>query len=163
MQKRDWKRVAESLQKYKYVALILCVGVILMLLPVGGSKAETGELPPESALPSFNLSRVEEELSQVLSEIRGVGEATVVLSLSDSGEEVLAVDRTGAEETKTVVVSGGSCVQQPVRIKTKYPRFQGAVVVCDGGGNAAVQMEVLKAMSAITGLSSDQISISQRK
>lgn len=163
MQKMDWKRTGEKLQKYKYVGLILCIGVALMLLPTGADPGKKTPPPEQTPGLAFDLEGLEEEMGRALSEIRGVGEATVVLSLSDSGEEVLAVDQQAEGETKTVVVSGGSYVQQPVRVKSKYPRFQGALVVCDGGGNASVKLEVLKAVSAITGLSSDQISISQRK
>lgn len=163
MQKMDWKGITEKLQKYKYVALILCIGVALMLLPTGNDPGTKAPKPEQATDLTFDLAELEKELGTALSEIRGVGEATVVLSLMDTGEDVLAVDQLAEGETKTVIVSGGSYVQQPVRIKTNYPRFQGALVVCDGGGNAAVKLEVLKAVSAITGLSSDQISINQRK
>lgn len=163
MQKVDWKQKTEKLQKYKYVALVLCIGVALMLLPTGTKSGTEPKIAEKASDLSFDLVGLQEELGKALSEIRGVGEATVVLSLSDTGEDVLAVDQLPEGETKTVIISGGSYVQQPVRVKSNYPRFQGALVVCDGGGNAAVKLEVLKAVSAITGLSSDQISINQRK
>ena len=60
-------------------------------------------------------------------------------------------------------MSTGSGTEEAVSVKTIYPEFQGALVVCQGAGNASVKLEVLKAVSAITGLSSDQISICQRK
>ena len=43
------------------------------------------------------------------------------------------------------------------------PQFQGALVVCDGGNNPTVKLQVLNGVAALTGLGADQISISQRK
>ena len=85
--------------------------------------------------------------------------------MRSSGEEVLAQDvsQGNATETETVIVSTGSSTEQAVSVKTIYPEFQGALVICDGAGSASVKLEVLRAVSAITGLSSDQISICRRK
>ena len=94
-----------------------------------------------------------------------MGEATVVLTLNSSGEDVLAQDTSEgtSSDRETVIVSTGSGTEEAVSVKTIYPEFKGALVICQGAGNASVKLEVLKAVSAITGLSSDQISICQRK
>ena len=46
-----------------------------------------------------------------------------------------------------------------VPLYTLTPQFQGALVVCPGGGDPAVQLRLLEAVSALTGLGSDRISI----
>ena len=38
-------------------------------------------------------------------------------------------------------------------------RWAGAVIVCEGGGSAAVRLQLTQAVSALTGLSSDKIAI----
>ncbi len=38
-------------------------------------------------------------------------------------------------------------------------RWTGAVVVCEGGGSAAVRLELTRAVSALTGLSTEKIAI----
>ena len=40
-----------------------------------------------------------------------------------------------------------------------YPQFRGALVVCQGGGDPAVRLAVIEAVSALTGLGSDKISV----
>ena len=40
-----------------------------------------------------------------------------------------------------------------------YPKFSGAIVVCDGADKASVKLMVLSAVSAATGLSSEKISV----
>lgn len=158
------KRLAAALKKYKYVVVILCVGVILMLLP--GSN-RTQETPPltQQAETTFDLKELEGKLSQALSEIHGVGEATVVLTLRNGGEKILAQDVSegSARESQTVIISTSGNGEEAVSVKTIYPEFMGALVICDGAGNSTVKLQVLQAVSAITGLSSDRISICQRK
>lgn len=167
--KIDFAKLQKQLGKYKYVAIILCLGVVLMLWPTRSqedtqNQAET-QSARQTALQDFDLEELERRMETALSEINGVGEATVVLTLRSSGEDVLAQDTSegSTSDRETVIISTGSGTEEAVSVKTIYPEFQGALVICDGAGNAGVKLEVLQAVSAITGLSSDQISICQRK
>lgn len=69
------KQKAGSLEKFKYPALILIIGALLMLLPTGGGS--TG-----SATSDRNT-----EAADMLSSTEGVGEAKVLIS--DSGVVVV--------------------------------------------------------------------------
>lgn len=167
--KFDFAKLQNQLGKYKYVAIILCLGVVLMLWPTRSQEDTQNQAETQSArqtdLQNFDLEELERRMETALSEINGVGEATVVLTLRSSGEDVLAQDTSegSTSDRETVIVSTGSGTEEAVSVKTIYPEFQGALVICDGAGNAGVKLEVLQAVSAITGLSSDQISICQRK
>ena len=57
----------------------------------------------------------------------------------------------------------GSGTQDVVVTRERYPSYQGAVVVCEGAGDAAVRLALTEAVSALTGLSADRISIVQWK
>lgn len=167
--KFDFAKLQNQLGKYKYVAIILCLGVVLMLWPTRSQEDAQNQAETQSArqtdLQNFDLEELERRMETALSEINGVGEATVVLTLRSSGEDVLAQDTSegSTSDRETVIISTGSGTEEAVSVKTIYPEFQGALVICDGAGNAGVKLEVLQAVSAITGLSSDQISICQRK
>ena len=56
-----------------------------------------------------------------------------------------------------------STQKTPVVTKTKSAPYLGAVVVCDGADSAAVQLRVMQAVSALTGLGSDKISVIKMK
>lgn len=165
----DFAKLQNQLGKYKYVAIILCLGVVLMLWPTRSQEDTQNQAETQSArqtdLQNFDLEELERRMETALSEINGVGEATVVLTLRSSGEDILAQDTSegSTSDRETVIISTGSGTEEAVSVKTIYPEFQGALVICDGAGNAGVKLEVLQAVSAITGLSSDQISICQRK
>ena len=164
--KPNFNQLAAHMAKFRLPVLILCLGVVLMLLP---GKSRTEPQPETESAPSasesFDLAALERQLSSALSEISGVGEAEVVLTLRTSGERVLAQDTSegASSDTETVIVSTGTGTEEAVSVKTIYPKFQGALVVCEGADQAKVKLEVLQAVSAVTGLRSDQISVCQRK
>lgn len=152
-------------QRYKYVLLVVLAGVILLLMPGG----EAGGEKKESPLPSdsrFDLEQMERKLERALSQISGAGEVTVVLTLKESSRQVLARDTQVSEReqrTEAVIVSTGSGTQETVPLQSIYPKYQGALVVCTGGGDARVKLELLEAVRALTGLSAEKISICKRQ
>ena len=70
--------------------------------------------------------------------------------------------RTEAEVTN-VVISAGSGVEGTVTLQQLSPQFQGALVVCSGGGEPTVQLRLVEAVSALTGLGADKISVCKGK
>ena len=117
--KVDLKQLSVAFKKYKYVALVLCVGVLLMLFPSGGKETlQTSDANKNETV--FDLEELESKLANALSQINGVGEATVVLTLRTGGEEILAQDvsKGTSVEMQTVIVSTGGNGEAPVRIKT---------------------------------------------
>ena len=67
-----------------------------------------------------------------------------------------------AEET-LARISTGSGSEEALRVMEIYPSFQGALVVCDGGNSASVRLAVTKSVAALTGLSTEKISVCGRK
>ena len=106
----------------------------------------------------------------ILAQIDGVGEVRVVLTLQSGPRRILAQDsqstvdegRTEAEVTN-VVISAGSGVEGTVTLQQLSPQFQGALVVCSGGGEPTVQLRLVEAVSALTGLGADKISVCKGK
>ena len=66
------------------------------------------------------------------------------------------MERTKSE---TVTINRGSGQQDVVITQQRYPVYQGAVVVCQGADRASVRLAVTEAVAALTGLSSDKISV----
>lgn len=158
----EWKVLWD---RYKYILLVVFVGVLLLLLP-DGQPEETRDAGAVQQVESFDLERMEKKLERVLGQVQGAGEVTVMLTLRESSRQVLARDteNSGTEQRSTaVIVSQGSGVQQTVALQSIYPKYQGALVVCAGGGDARVKLELLEAVRALTGLSAERISICKRQ
>lgn len=157
----------KKIASYKYVILAVLLGVILLLLPDG----KAAEVETASSLSQFDRGAVQREMEDILSAIDGAGRLRLMLTVRGGGELELAQDRAltqkgGAEEysdkTETVVLGSGSGAEVVVT-QSRYPDFVGALVVCEGGGSAAVRLEITQALCALTGLPSDKISVIKGK
>ncbi len=159
--------LVEKLKKYKFVALILLVGLVLMLLP-SGERSESA--PAEGGEELFSLEQTERRMEGILKDIQGVGQVNVMLTLKSGATLELAKDSsTSVRESETkresdvVTISRGSGGEEVVVTQQRYPLYQGAVVVCEGGGNSAVRLTVIEVVSVLTGLGSDKITVVQWK
>lgn len=159
--KLQWK----ALEKYKYVLLVIIAGVLLLLWPTGDGRQEPEGAAQVETREDFDLEALEEKLSQTLSQVEGAGQVTVTLTVKSGMEQVLASDRTtsvtdrgsSVEEETVLAGSGGS--QEPVLLTRRYPTFQGALVVCQGGDDAELRLLLTQAVSALTGLGADRITV----
>ena len=154
------------LKKYRLAALVVLLGVVLMLLPTGGKAQTSGdssELPGET----YSLEETEQRMAEVLGTIDGVGRVRIMLTLRAGSSLRLAEDSslsdsTGGQtkqEKQVLTVNRGSGRQEVVVTQQLYPTYQGAVVVCEGAGSSTVRLAVVNAVSVLTGLSSDKISV----
>lgn len=154
----DWK---EGWDRWKYILLVVLAGVVLLLIPSGehsGTQQPAGQTPETQ----FDLEGMERKIERALSKVQGAGEVTVVLTLKESSRQELARDTQETDSgysSTTVVVSQGGGSDRTVPLQSIYPKYQGALVICPGGGDARVKLQLLEAMRALTGLSGEKISI----
>lgn len=152
-------------RKYKFVILIILVGIVLMMLPTG-NKVKTADKTVSTSQENFSLEDMEEKMTDVLSHIQGVGKVRVMLTLKSGSQLHLAEDVSQSAkvndtkyDSETVTINRGSGNQEVVVTNTIYPTYQGAVIVCQGADLASVRLAVTEAVAALTGLSTDKISI----
>jgi len=173
--KRKLTKPLAVLGRYKYALLVVALGAVLLLWPEGGTHdSGTGSAQAAQAAAGTGESaaaEMEEAMEAILEKISGVGRVDVMLTLQSGRELVLAADTdlrySGSTQapddydrsTQTVTVSGGGGGTDVVVTQERYPRYRGALVVCDGGGNDAVRLQVVEAVSALTGLGSDRIAV----
>lgn len=155
--------------RYKYVALVILAGAALLLWP-GERRVQvqkSGSQPEESA-----ARELQSELERVLSAMTGVGEVKVLLSLDSDGERKLAQDSELSYSGDTAspqdyrrrsetVLAGGGSDGGAVVVRTLYPTYRGALVVCQGGGNPEVRLAVIQAVASLTGLSTDRVTVAE--
>ena len=155
--------IKKLLSRYQYVLLVLAAGVLLLLLPLGGGEEDERAQNPAQLQEEFDLEAFENRLAGALSQIQGAGEAQVVLTLKSGSRQVLAQDTQrgadGDSSSATVTLGRGSGSQEVVPLQTFTPDFRGALVICPGAGEARVRLRLTEAVSAVTGLGSDRISI----
>ena len=171
-----WKKTPWN--RYVYVFLFVGIGAILM---VGGrllpAQPETEAASAAQETEAFDLAAFQKTVQEKLSMIDGAGRVEVLLSLKSGTESVYASDvrqddqesGNGTEntsgsstyESSLSVVSSSGYGQTPVLLKTVYPEFRGAVVICDGADNAEVCYTISQAIHSLCGISFDNISITK--
>ena len=137
----------------------------MLLIPEGPSEGSVTETETD-----FDRAALQREMEQILSGIEGVGALSLMLMVDAGEEHELAEDRSGnlsergrEEERETLVISAGGGKQEVVVTRRVYPRFTGALVVCEGAANSTVRYAVTEAVGILTGLSSNQISVVKGK
>ena len=157
-------RWSELWKKYKFVLLVVLVGIILMLLPVSSQTKETEENKSQIPQESFDLAAMEQRMEEVLGKIDGVGKLRLMLTLQ-SGTRLTLAEDTQRDQDRTqreiVTLNRGSGNQEIVITKRFYPVYQGAVVVCQGADSSAVRLAITETVQALTGLPSDRIRVAK--
>lgn len=174
MDLREWieavRKHIQSENSTRMIVLLGAAGIALILLSGAFPKREKASDPPsvqnasaELTEPDSYRKNLEEQLTALLSQMEGVGQVTVMLTVSGSAEQVYAeevkADRSDSSvrtESRFVITrSDGS--ESALLSGTKNPAIQGAAVLCSGGGHAAVQERVSTAVSAVLGIPPSRI------
>ena len=167
----DWISVSSKwmdyIKKYRYVALVLLAGLVLMALPEGEDAQENTMQAKEETVCQENL---EDALSQILSQIEGAGKVKVLLTEA-AGEEVLyqtdedidQSDQSRDVRRETVLVTDAQRSQNGLVRQVNPPQYQGAVILCQGAGSPSVKLSVVEAVSDATGLTYDRITVLKMK
>ena len=109
---------------------------------------------------------ISESLEQILGQIEGVGRVKVMLTQSAGEITIYQEDTDHSGDTvreDTVLVTGESRQEMGLVRQVIPPKYQGAVVVCQGGDRAAVRLAIVDAVAAVTGLTSDRITVLKMK
>ena len=164
--KRKLAAPLAALGKYKYVFLVAVLGVILLLWPTERKPDSTGVSESTPAAGDVDLKGTEKSMEDILSKIDGVGRGDVMLTLHTGSELVLAQENSLRYSGNVQSPDSYERSSQPVTdsngvviTQEKLPQYRGALIVCEGGGNDAVRLQVIAAVSALTGLGSDRIAV----
>lgn len=167
----DWavirKKVTEWISKYRYVLLVLLIGLAFMLIPSGFTKdkAETAQTQP----PAETQKDITDELTEIIGMIEGAGRVKVMLTVAAGETTVFQQDEdissgeNGSIRRETVIVADSDRKQSGLVQQVNPPQYLGAIIVCEGADRAAVRLSIIEAVSKATGLGSDRISVLKMK
>jgi stage III sporulation protein AG len=149
-------------KKYRFAILILLLGLGLMLIPAGkAGKEETPRVTQPQATAEMSV-----QLEEILSQIRGAGEVKVLLSVS-AGEKIIYqsdMDISGGDnKTDTVIITDGNRMESGLVQQVMPKSYLGAIIVCRGADDPQVKLAIVEAVSRVTGLGADRISVLKMK
>ena len=156
------------LNKYKYIALILCVGMVLMMIPTGKEKESNMVL--QAPTTSGEVLSANESLAQILSAIAGAGKVEVLLTVAAGEQTIYQTDDvlsvtgdTNNTHTSTVIITDEQRNEIGLIRQINPPVYQGAIVVCQGAESPTVRLSIVDAVSKVTGLGADRITVLKMK
>lgn len=155
------------LKKYKHAGIVVVVGLILLMLP----KSCSGNIAKKDTVTNNEVKpTVEQRLEDILSKIDGAGEVRILLTervgeqtVYQSDQEKLYDNASEKLKSSTVTVSDKERNQEAVVTQIIPPQYKGAIILCKGGDNPAVQLAIKDAVSKATGLGANQISVLKMK
>ena len=157
------KRCVLFLKEYRYVICILAAGLVLMLLPSSKKDAPEQLGSQNGTLAERDL---EKALEDTLSLIKGAGKVEVLLTEAQGERSVYQTDTQEREDQlteDTVIVTREDRSQTGLILQRLPPKYRGAVVICQGADSAAVRLAVVEAVSKVTGLTTDRITVLKMK
>lgn len=137
--------IKELLRSDKAVKIIMIAGaVIMIMIALGGVFG--GSSGKSANAPAYDLAgyehALEERLAKILSDIDGVGNISVMITLDTS-------EKTEYGKNPDMLLS------------VTAPKVRGVIVVCDGGDSITVKEKVTEAVKGVFGISTAHISVTK--
>ena len=158
-------KIVDLFKKYKYFIVIVLFGVFLMMIP-----EEKEVSVPEEENIKYPFNNLQLSLEDILSKIEGAGKVNVLLTEYSGAETIYQTDEdesctseSSDKRKNTVIISDGSRNETGLICRIISPQYKGAIVVCQGADRATVRLAIVEAVSKVTGLSSNQISVLKMK
>ncbi len=168
----------DSKSKTRIIVIVGICGMMLILfseLLPGSDKEEstvTAEKSYTESTDDYKLE-LENELKSILSQIKGVGEIDVMITLDGTEEYVYAEEldtdtthdssKTSDKYKNKIVMNENGGSKNALVKKTMKPKVSGVIIVCGGGGDLNLKERIIKAAGAVLDLSSDKICVECKK
>ena len=153
------------LKEYRYVLLVLALGIVFMLLPQGGSEKKEEAVTQEQEV--ISEVTLQEKLEEILSQVQGAGKVRVLLSEAEGKEIQYQTDEEERSQDTyqrdTVILSDSGRNQSGLIKQINPPKYLGAIILCQGADSASVKLALMEAVSNATGLTTDRISVMKMK
>lgn len=173
-----WRSFCNSQNRVRLLVAVglLGMGLILCSELLAGEEPKKSEPATEQPEQQQNTQQSEQQLQQrleeIISQIDGVGECSVMLTFEESERSVYAVEDSVSQEQdrqtnsgssssqkKLVLIEDGEGGNQPVLEKTVRPQVNGVVVVCQGAKSMTVCQQVTEAVTTVLGIRSTQVCV----
>lgn len=157
-----------SKNRNKIIIAVGFIGIVLILLSEVnfGFGNEKKAVSDKTDYVSY-VNSLNDELTELLKSIDGVGECRVMITLRNTNENVYAknTDSSSSDNSKSqsdeYVIYDSENGDTPILLKENFPDIEGVAIVCSGGDNVAVKEKVIKCVSALFNISSNRISVTK--
>lgn len=188
-------RIIAICRKMKREQWIVCglAGLLLLVIATPVKKTDSGENSDEKA-DRLDIAGVEQQvtdirreyeqqLTETLSQVEGVGEVKVTVTMESTGKKIVEKDNPQDEQTSSQKDSEGSesntqssstqettvyaetedGSQTPYISSETYPEVRGVLVVAKGGGDPVIVQQIQEAVMALFHVDAHKIKVLKMK
>lgn len=170
--KKDEKQESGIFGKLKNTKSItlLIIGVVagLLLIFIGNTDVKNTSVKSQSAEAQLDMTDkyvedLEVRLIQILSEMDGISEVSVIITADSCIETVYAQNGRydgGSLTEKEYVIIDSNGNDAPITVKLVYPKIRGVAVVCQGGSNPINQEKIANLVSSLFDIAQNRVYVS---
>lgn len=190
MGKINWKKMwNECKGKKEQWLILLLVGILILVIAMPISDKDSTNKEEDNSLSvtendveeitdSSYARRLERRLEEALAQMQGVGQVSVMITLSSSAEKVVEKDNetsseiseetdsgnksTSSSSSETSIYEGSSGEEVPYVKKELSPEIEGVLVIADGGDDAVVIENITESVQALFGVDTHKIKVMKR-
>lgn len=162
-----------KLKNDKKMIVVVCIGIIgvLILMFLGNDSTSDnenevgGEETTISNVSSIDdiENKLETKLTEIISEIEGVGEVSVVVTVASSDSYIFAEnvksdnDSDSFSSDREIIIYQGKDGDDGLKIGIRSPDVLGVAVVCQGAASSVVKSEITGLVTSLFGIGSDRV------
>lgn len=180
--KKDDKTNKKKLENLIFAFVLLVITLISINIIFKDNKKDKKQNIEQVTISTSSGTiekNVQQELEDTIKQIKGVGEAKVLITYSETEKFVPIYNESSTQSTteekdteggtriienydiNKEVVSDSS--QKPITEKIVLPKIEGAIVIAKGANNIEVKENIINAMQAATGLATHKIQVFEMK
>ena len=145
------------------LVLLLILGILMIFF--GGYFSEKRRKEVSENVGSFSYSEyekdIEERISEIVSEIGGISEVSVMVTL-ESTSSYLYAENSNDENSEYVTVRDKDGNESGVIISENAPGIRGVAVVCSGGDVPEKRLEIIRLVCALLGIPQNRVYVGGR-
>lgn len=171
--------IGNSKKSKVLVFVIIAAILILAFSGTGSTKKEDKTIAKDGGgdelFAEQYITENEKRLETILEAVQGAGEVSVMITVEDIGEKVIAEnektendrandgEKTSSSQNKeqTAILYGAGADERPFVLKEKLPMPSGVLVVATGAGDERVRLEIYEAVKALYGVSGHRIKVTK--
>ena len=157
-------------KRRKFVLVIGILGILLILISeieLPFHKNDSKHSADFDGDYSEYVNTLNDELTEVLTNIYGVGNCVVMITLKSTKENIYAQntensfsDSSNSKNNEYVIYESENG-DSPILLKENFPAVEGVAVVCSGGDVPAVKEKVIDCVCALFHLTANRVSVSK--
>ena len=171
------QELIEKIKNDKKLLIIICIGfvgaVMLVFSETGNlsSEAEMKETTTVSAMCTTTdiETMLEEKLESIISQVKGAGKTSAIVTVGSSGEYVYAENtknesdgNSSSHDSEIVIYESQNGVDSGLVLSIRSPDIIGVAVVCEGGESSVVKAEITKLITSLFGIGSDRVYVGSK-